>query len=358
MSADRDDGLRAALALLRTDPPDNGFEQRLSARLAYEVSLRPLRDEPPARDFEQRLHERLMAEPDGPALRLVGAEAVAVSASSDRAGLTPGTPGQVGVAPLPSATSGSLAAAAPSPVATRKRKRGAWLAAAIVLLAGGATASAQSGLLVGLRARVEHVVSAWSRSSATAERERAATVTPRPERIAPRPSELAPRPAPEVAEVAGPEPVVEPPPAPAAAPVERLELSAEQRARANEASAQRSPIERLRGDVTRATRERQSREGRAALPRASRLSAGRRDDGPRRSPIERVRIEPGTTPARQPFLERVRPGEAAREATRERQSRERPELIMIREGPRPVKPDLPRRERPPQDLTRGERPRR
>ncbi|MET0410759.1 MAG: hypothetical protein ABW217_05665 [Polyangiaceae bacterium] len=359
MSGDRDDELRAALALLRSDPPDNGFEQRLSAQLAYEVGLRPLRAEPPARDFEQRLHERLMAEPQGPGLRLVGgAEGVAASTSSEIVGLTPGTPDQVAVAPLPSAAP-ELAAVAPSPApAPRKRTRGAWLVAAIVLLAGGATASAQSGLFVGLAARVEHVVSSWSRSSATAERERAAPVE-RPERLVVKPSEL-PRPAlPEVREEPRPEPVMVAPPSPTSAPVERLELSAEQRARASEASARRAPIERVRRDVAQATRERQSREARTALPRASAIAASRRDEGSRRAQIERVRIEPGALPVRRPSVERVRPGDVVREVTRERQSRERPELIIVRDGARRgATPEPPRRERSPQDLTRGERPRR
>jgi hypothetical protein len=359
MSTERDEELRAALALLRSEPPDNGFEQRLSARLAYEVGLRPLRAEPPARDFEQRLHERLLAEPQGPALRLVGAvEGGAASTSSEVVGLTPGTPDQVAVAPLPSAAP-ELAAAAASPAAApRKRTRGAWLAAAIVLLAGGATASAQSGLFVGLAARVEHVVHSWSRSSATAERERAAAAA-RPERLVAQPSELPRPPLPEVRQEPRPEPAVVAPPARAAAPVERLELSAEQRARASEGSARRAQIERVRRDVAQATRERQSREARTALPRAAALSASRRDEGPRRAQIERVRIEPGAMPVRRPPAERVRPGDVVREVTRERQSRERPELTIVhdraRRGPTP---EPPRRERSPQDLTRGERPRR
>lgn len=357
MTVDRDDELRSALALLRSEPPDNGFEQRLSARLAYEVDLRSLRAEPPARGFEQRLHERLLAEAQGPGLRLVGdADPVVTGAPSDLRGLTPGTPDQGAVAPLPSAAP-ELARATPSPAAApRKRSRSAWLVAAIVLLAGGATASAQSGLFVGLAARVEHVVSTWTRSSATAERERAAAAAPaRPERLVAKPSEL---PRPEVREER-PEPLVVTPPAPVAAPVERLELSAEQRARASEASTRRAQIERVRRDVAQATRERQSREARTTLPRAAALSASRRDEGPRRAQIERVRIEPGAMPARRPSVERVRPGDVVREVTRERQSRERPELIMVRDSARrgPT-PEPPRRERSPQDLTRGERPRR
>lgn len=361
MSSDRDDELRAALALLRSEPPDNGFEQRLSTRLAYEVSLRALRAEPPARDFEARLHERLMAEPEqGPALRVVGGVEHAAASASGLEGLTPGTPEQGAVAPLPAVTPGSRIVAAPAPAssagaAPRKRQRGAWLVAAIVLLAGGATASVQSGLLVGLATRVELVVSAWSRSSATAERERAAEPAPaRPERLVPKPSEVAARPAlPEPSELARPEPVVVTPPAPAAAPVERLELSKQQRA--SEAAGQRDQIERVRRDVAQATRERQGREARTALPSASALAASRRDDPPRRAQIERVRIEPGAM--RPPSFERVRPVDVVR-VTRERQSRERPELIIVRDNTRRAPTAEPRRERPSQDVTRGERPRR
>jgi hypothetical protein len=360
--SDRDDELRAALALLRSEPPENGFEQRLSTRLAYEVSLRPLRAEPPARDFEARLRERLLAEPEpGPALRVVGGLEHAAASAAGLEGLTPDSPDQGAVAPLPAATPGSPSVTAPAPAAApRKRQRAAWLVAAIVLLAGGATASAQSGLLIELAARVEHVVSAWSRSSATAERERAAAPAPaRPERLAPKPSEVAARPAlAEASELARPEPLVVAPPTPATPPVERLELSAAQRARAGEAAARRDQIERVRRDVEAAARERSSREARTTLPRASALAASRREDGPRRAQIERVRIEPRAMPARRPAYERVRPSDVV-QVTRERQSRERPELIMVRDGARRAPaPEPPRRERAPQDLTRRERLRR
>lgn len=362
MSSDRDDELRAALALLRSEPPDNGFEQRLSTRLAYEVSLRPLRAEPPARDFEARLHARLMAESEpGPALRVVGGVEHTAASASGLQGLTPGTPDQGAVAPLPSATPGSRIVTAPSPAsstaaAPRKRQRGAWLVAAIVLLAGGATASVQSGLLVGLATRVELVVSAWSRSSATAERERERAAEPapaRPERLVPKPSEVVARPAlPEPSELVRPEPVVVTPPAPAPAPVERLELSKQ---RASEAAGRRDQIERVRRDVAQATRERQSREASTTLPSASALAASRRDDAPRRAQIERVRIEPGAM--RPPSFERVRPVDVVR-VTRERQSRERPELIIVRDNTRRAPTAEPRREPPARDVTRGERPRR
>jgi hypothetical protein len=353
MSADRDAELRAALAQLRSEPPDNGFEQRLSTRLAYELSLRPLRAEPPARDFEAKLHERLLAESEGPALRLVGGTQAVAASAAERAGLTPGTPDEVAVAPLPAATPKPAALAA-SPAA-RPRRRGAWLVAAIVLLAGGATASAQSGLFVGFAERVEHVVSTWTRSRATAERERAAA---RPERVTVKPSELPRAPEAEARVEQRPEPVAVEPPAPAALPVERLDLSAEQRARAG--SARRAPIERVRRDGAEVARERQSRE-RSALPSASALAASRRDEGPRRAQIERVRIEPGAASVRRPVpvFERVRPSEVAREVARERQNRERPELIMVREGARRgATPEPPRRERAPQERTRGERLRR
>jgi hypothetical protein len=360
MTLDRDAELRAALAQLRSEPPERAFDARLRDRLAYEVSLRALREAPPASDFEQRLHERLATESEGPRLRLVATDA-SLQPTPGEVGLTPGTPDQGAVAPLPAAT--------PS---RRTRKRGAWLAAAIVLLAGGATASAQSGLFVDFAARVEHVVKAWTSSRATAEREREAPPA-RPERLVPRPSAMAQRPAvaepPRVSEppreLARPEPAeLAPPPAP---PVERLELSTAKRALDGEAAGRRAAVERMRRDLASAARERRERAGMAERSAPSRVAAGaaeRRGEGPRRAQVERVRIEPEALRRAAPARERVRASDVMRDLARERQerqSRERREpIVVVREqGTRRSPPPAPPpKERAPHDLSRGERPRR
>jgi hypothetical protein len=341
VTLDRDRELASALAQLRAEPPERNFEARLGERLAYEASLHPLRAEPPPNDFELRLHERIAAEKQGPTLRLVVADTV-VSTSEHEIELTLGTPEQGAVEPLPSATP-----------ARRTRSRGAWLAAAIVLLAGGATASAQSGLFVGLAERVELVVRAWSTSRALAEHERAAPAPPErlivePAAIAPRAATLAPQEAPRTEPSA-------PPDAARPAPIERLGLSQ----RRTPPVAPRPSVERVRRDGTPASGERAS-PAHSRTPSTAAIAESRRSDDPRRERIERVRIEPGALRPVSMEANRMRPSDMVRQAARqrqERQERQRFEIVVVHEPAtrRAPAPEPRRKERSPRDVSRGER---